>query len=64
MKIYAGTDADFTLYDDDGMTYAYENSQATKVTRLHWDNTNARLSHEGAVRWNKPDSEVAQIVGK
>jgi alpha-D-xyloside xylohydrolase len=64
VKIYAGTDADFTLYDDDGMTYAYENSQATKVTRLHWDNTNARLSHEGAVRWNKPDSEVAQIVGK
>ena len=64
VKVYAGTNADFTLYDDDGLSYAYENNQQTKVTRLHWDNAAARLSHQGAIRWNKPDDEVVQIVGK
>jgi alpha-D-xyloside xylohydrolase len=63
VQVYAGADADFTLYDDDGMTYAYENG-AGKVTRLHWDDSAGRLSHDGAARWTGPDSQVVQVIGR
>ena len=63
VQVYAGANGDFTLYDDDGMTYAYENGGG-KVTRLHWDNSAGRLSHEGAARWTAPDSQMLQIIGR
>ena len=28
LRVYPGADADFTLYDDDGKTYGYENGEA------------------------------------
>ena len=34
--VYAGKDADFTFYEDDGLTYAYEKGQYGSFT-LHWD---------------------------
>ena len=34
--VYPGADADFTLFSDDGKTYAYEKG-AGAITRLHWD---------------------------
>jgi alpha-D-xyloside xylohydrolase len=34
--IYQGTDGDFTLYDDDGVTYAYEKGAFTRIP-THWD---------------------------
>jgi alpha-D-xyloside xylohydrolase len=63
VQVYAGANGDFTLYDDDGMTYAYENGGG-KVTRLHWDNSARRLTHEGAARWTGPDSEMVQVIGR
>jgi alpha-glucosidase (family GH31 glycosyl hydrolase) len=62
VKIYAGADGDFTLFSDDGTTYAYEKG-AGSVTRLHWDNAARKLSHAGADAWTGPDSAVVQIVG-
>ena len=44
--IYPGTDADFTLYSDDGTTYAYEKGDS-KITHLHWDNNAMKFTHEG-----------------
>ncbi len=41
VKVYPGANADFTLYDDDGRTYAYESGKS-KITPLHWDD--AQLS--------------------
>ena len=43
VRVYAGADGDFTLYDDDGKTYAYEGGDA-KLTRLHWDDRARRLT--------------------
>lgn len=55
--VYPGADADFTLYSDDGMTYAYESGNF-KVTHLHWDNNAGKLSHEGEATWTPQDEQV------
>jgi alpha-D-xyloside xylohydrolase len=41
--VYPGADTDFTLYDDDGKTYAYEKGAST-IAHLHWDETTRKLS--------------------
>jgi alpha-D-xyloside xylohydrolase len=53
--VYPGADADFTLYDDDGKTYAYEKGVST-VTRLHWD--------DGARKLSGCDPRLAEIAGR
>jgi alpha-D-xyloside xylohydrolase len=63
VQVYTGANGDFTLYDDDGMTYAYENGGG-KVTRLHWDDSAGRLSHEGTERWTKPNALVLEVIGR
>jgi alpha-D-xyloside xylohydrolase len=63
LRIYPGADADFTLYQDDGKTYAYEKGES-KITRLHWDEAAARLTHEGPPAWTAPDASLIDIVGR
>jgi len=46
VRVFPGADADFTLFDDDGNTYAYENGGGT-VNRLHWDQARQRLTRDG-----------------
>ncbi|HTR40826.1 MAG TPA: TIM-barrel domain-containing protein, partial [Pseudomonadales bacterium] len=41
--IYAGADGDFTLYEDDGLTYKYEKGGFTEIP-LHWDNASQTLT--------------------
>ncbi len=62
VRVYAGADGDFTLYRDDGETYAYEKGDY-KITRLHWDNAAHRLSHQGASAWTGPDSQIIEVIG-
>jgi alpha-D-xyloside xylohydrolase len=62
VKIYTGADADFTLFSDDGTTYAYEKG-AGAVTRLHWDDAARKLTHDGAAAWSGADAGVVRIVG-
>jgi alpha-glucosidase/alpha-D-xyloside xylohydrolase len=45
--VYPGADGTFTLFQDDGNTYAYETSGG-KITNLPWDDGAHRLKHEGA----------------
>jgi alpha-glucosidase (family GH31 glycosyl hydrolase) len=61
VRVYPGADADFTLYSDDGSTYAYEKGAATTTT-LHWDDAKHQLTHAGAAAWTEPDSEIVDIV--
>ncbi len=63
LRIYPGVNADFTLYDDDGLTYAYEKG-AGRVTHLHWDDAAHKLAHEGAAAWTVPDSKILEVVGR
>ncbi len=43
LRIYAGSNADFTLYEDEGDNYDYEHG-AYSLIRLHWDNKTATLT--------------------
>jgi len=61
IRIYPGTNADFTLFSDDGMTYAYEKG-AGSITHLHWDEAAQRLTHEGATAWKSSDSETVEVM--
>jgi alpha-D-xyloside xylohydrolase len=51
--VYPGADGDFTLYNDDGKTYAYEHGDAT-VTRLHWD--------DSARRFTGADQDIVEVI--
>jgi alpha-glucosidase (family GH31 glycosyl hydrolase) len=59
VRVYPGADADFTLYDDDGKTYAYEKGD-NRITHLHWDDTAKKLTHEGAQAGE--DSDIVEVI--
>lgn len=61
VRVYPGADADFTLFSDDGNTYAYEKGEGS-ITKLHWDEAKRQLQHEGAAAWNESDTKVVEIV--
>jgi alpha-D-xyloside xylohydrolase len=61
IRIYPGADADATLYQDDGLTYAYENGDSS-LTHLHWDDARQKLEHTGAHAWTEPDSAIIELV--
>jgi alpha-D-xyloside xylohydrolase len=46
VRVYPGKDAEFLLYDDDGVSYDYEKGIG-KSTRLHWDQKAKALSATG-----------------
>ena len=62
IRVYPGADADFTLFSDDGQTYAYEKG-AGSVTKLHWDEAAGKFTHQGADAWKMPDSEIVEVAG-
>jgi alpha-D-xyloside xylohydrolase len=49
IEVYPGRDADFDLYDDDGISYSYERGGG-RVTHLHWDDAAHRLTSSGSDR--------------
>jgi alpha-glucosidase (family GH31 glycosyl hydrolase) len=63
VKVYRGANTDFTLYDDDGTTYAYEHG-VSKITRLHWDDQEQRLTQEGAQAWTGLNSGIVEVIGR
>lgn len=62
VRVYPGANASFTLFSDNGTTYAYEKG-AGSVTTLHWDEAALKLTHDGAPAWKGPDKSVVEIVG-
>jgi alpha-D-xyloside xylohydrolase len=63
VRVYPGADANFTLFSDDGMTYAYEKG-AGSVTKLHWDDAHQQLTHEGPAAWAGSDGAIVEVVGR
>ena len=61
VRIYPGADADFTLFSDDGTSYAYETNGGS-VTKLHWDDAKQRLQREGYTAWSGADSSFVQVI--
>jgi alpha-D-xyloside xylohydrolase len=62
VRVYPGADGNFTLFADDGTTYAYEGG-AGSITHLHWDDAAQRLTHEGAEAWSAPDASIVTVIG-
>jgi alpha-D-xyloside xylohydrolase len=63
VRVYPGANGTFTLFQDDGNTYAYEKS-GSSVTNFTWDDAAHQLKHEGAPPWSGPDQSVVTIVRK
>jgi alpha-D-xyloside xylohydrolase len=61
VRVYPGVDGTFTLFQDDGKTYGYENGGGS-ITKLTWDDTAHQFKHAGAAAWSGPDSKVVDIV--
>jgi alpha-D-xyloside xylohydrolase len=61
ISIYPGADATFTLFSDDGTTYAYEKG-AGSITHLRWEDATRKFTHEGAQAWSGPESAVVEVV--
>jgi alpha-D-xyloside xylohydrolase len=61
LRVYPGADADFTLYNDDGKTYAYEKGE-NQITHLHWDDAARKLTHTGAAAWKGDDTDLLEVV--
>ncbi len=63
VRVYPGVDGSFTLYDDDGRTYAYERGEK-KITELRWDDVAGKLTHTGAKAWSGSDASVLEVAGR
>ena len=61
VRVYPGADGEFTLYNDDGLTYAYEKGEA-EVTHLRWDNAKGKLTQTGTMAWS--GDSVLQLAGE
>jgi alpha-D-xyloside xylohydrolase len=61
VMIYPGADGDAVIYNDDGLTYAYEKG-GSSVTHLHWNDSARQLTHTGAHAWAKNDSDIIELV--
>jgi alpha-D-xyloside xylohydrolase len=65
VRVYPGADGSFTLFSDDGNTYAYEKGgSGSTITRLSWNNSTQQLKHEGAAAWSEPDTTIVKIIGR
>lgn len=47
LRVYAGADGEFTLYEDDGVSFDYLEGEHT-LTRMTWDDSERRLTIEPA----------------
>jgi len=63
LRVYTGASADFTLYLDDGKTYAYEKGDSS-ITHLRWDDLARKLTHEGPAAWSVPDAQILEVIGQ
>jgi alpha-glucosidase (family GH31 glycosyl hydrolase) len=61
VRVYPGANGEFTLYSDDGKTYAYEQGKS-EITRLKWDDEGGKLTHTGAQAWSGADERVVKVV--
>ena len=61
IRIYPGKDCEFTLYDDDGITYGYEKGQG-RITRLQWNDGQQQLTAKGAPLPGTPIAELTKVI--
>ena len=63
--VYPGKDAEFSLYDDDGLTYDYEKNKNTVTTRLRWDQSDGKLTASGGEKdFAASASKLVKVIGR
>jgi alpha-glucosidase (family GH31 glycosyl hydrolase) len=63
LTVYPGVDGAFTFYDDDGLTFAYENGDYQEIT-MHWDDARRALTlRRGKGAWKQPRRFAAKLAG-
>ena len=63
LRVYSGSNGDFTLYQDDGRTYAYEKG-GFQITQLHWNDRTGELTHQGSPAWTVSDEQITEVIGR
>ena len=63
LRVYPGADGSFTLFDDDGKTYAYEKGGGS-ITTLTWDDAAHQLRHEGGAASSELDKATVVVIGR
>jgi alpha-D-xyloside xylohydrolase len=51
LMVYPGANGDFTLYNDDGVSYAYEKG-GSHIAHLHWNDATHKLTQSGDTAWS------------
>ena len=63
IRVYSGADADFTLFSDDGQTYAYEKG-AGSITQLHWSDQERKFTPNGTSDGTMFTGRFLEVVGR
>ena len=63
MRVYPGANGSFSLYNDDGKTYAYE-ADGGSVTKLIWDDSAHHLRHEGMPGSSELEKATVVVIGR
>ncbi|HEX5207560.1 MAG TPA: glycoside hydrolase family 31 protein [Steroidobacteraceae bacterium] len=63
IRVYPGRDADFDLYDDDGVSYGYQRGGG-RVTHLHWNDATHHLGASGSEKiLRRPAEALLEVMG-
>jgi alpha-D-xyloside xylohydrolase len=63
IRVYPGRDADFDLYDDDGVSYGYQRGDG-RVTHLHWNDATHHLGASGSEKvLRRPAEALLEVMG-
>ncbi len=66
IRVYPGRDAEFTVYQDNGDGYEYEESKGTSTFTLKWNDKKRTLSisdRQGDASLNKPIAMTIKVIG-
>ena len=63
VRVYPGASGSFTLFEDDGKTYAYEGGGGS-VTKLTWDDAAHQLRHDGPSASSELDKATVVVIGR
>jgi alpha-glucosidase/alpha-D-xyloside xylohydrolase len=63
LRVYPGANGSFTLFEDDGKTYAYEKGGGS-ITTLTWNEAAHQLTHDGGAASSELDKATVVVIGK
>lgn len=63
IRVYPGANGSFSLFQDDGKTYAYEKG-TDSIKWLTWDDVKHQFKHESAQQFSEIHKAKITAVGK